>query len=162
MAGWTWSCSNTRTWSMALHRKHTNSFAEASVITLNKILSLVAQRCGTGLECKVAWFCWSYYRTTACLMMTTTTTTKKYSVFYKEFNMSLWTFTKVELAHLGIHWTPRNETDHIWCFRIAVSKLDVLDDFDEVKLGVAYRHNGKTLTSYPGECRWRHHQPNLR
>ncbi|XP_031565273.1 adenylosuccinate synthetase isozyme 2-like isoform X2 [Actinia tenebrosa] len=32
---------------------------------------------------------------------------------------------------------------------IAIAKLDVLDDFDEVKLGVAYLHNGRKLTSYP-------------
>lgn len=44
----------------------------------------------------------------------------------------------------------RNKTSYLWCFRIAIAKLDVLDDFDEVKLGVAYRHNGKKLTSYPG------------
>ncbi|KAK3753625.1 hypothetical protein QZH41_014732, partial [Actinostola sp. cb2023] len=32
---------------------------------------------------------------------------------------------------------------------IAIAKLDVLDDFEEVKIGVAYRHNNKVLQSYP-------------
>ncbi|XP_020897847.1 adenylosuccinate synthetase isozyme 1 A isoform X2 [Exaiptasia diaphana] len=32
---------------------------------------------------------------------------------------------------------------------LAVAKLDILDDFDEVKIGVAYRYNGKVLESYP-------------
>lgn len=29
--------------------------------------------------------------------------------------------------------------------------MDILDDFDEIKIGVAYRLNGKVLDSMPGE-----------
>uniref|UniRef100_H2YFX0 Adenylosuccinate synthetase n=1 Tax=Ciona savignyi TaxID=51511 RepID=H2YFX0_CIOSA len=32
---------------------------------------------------------------------------------------------------------------------IAVTKLDILDGFDEIKIGVAYKHNGKTLPLFP-------------
>jgi adenylosuccinate synthase len=32
---------------------------------------------------------------------------------------------------------------------IALTKLDVLDTFDEVKVCVGYRKNGETITSYP-------------
>jgi len=33
--------------------------------------------------------------------------------------------------------------------QLSLSKLDVLDDFDEIKVVVAYRHNGIDLPSYP-------------
>ena len=36
------------------------------------------------------------------------------------------------------------------CYSIALSKLDVLDTFDEIKIGVAYKLNGKNLESFPG------------
>lgn len=32
---------------------------------------------------------------------------------------------------------------------LAVTKLDILDDFEEIKIGVAYRHGGKLLESFP-------------
>jgi adenylosuccinate synthase len=32
---------------------------------------------------------------------------------------------------------------------IALTKLDVLDDFDEIKICVGYTINGKTVTSFP-------------
>jgi len=36
------------------------------------------------------------------------------------------------------------------CFSaLALAKLDILDDFDEIKIGVAYRLNGVLLDSYP-------------
>jgi len=34
-------------------------------------------------------------------------------------------------------------------FRICLTKLDILDSFDEVKIGVEYQLNGKTLDYYP-------------
>ena len=30
--------------------------------------------------------------------------------------------------------------------------MDILDDFDEIKIGVAYRLNGEVLESMPGGC----------
>ena len=33
---------------------------------------------------------------------------------------------------------------------IALSKLDILDTFEEVKIGVAYKLDGKNLESFPG------------
>ena len=33
---------------------------------------------------------------------------------------------------------------------IALTKIDVLDTFDEVKIGVSYKLNGKELQSIPG------------
>ena len=35
-------------------------------------------------------------------------------------------------------------------FRIAITKLDILDEFKEIKIGVAYRLNGQLLESFPG------------
>lgn len=37
----------------------------------------------------------------------------------------------------------------IFIFRICLTKLDILDSFDEVKIGVEYQLNGKTLNYYP-------------
>ncbi len=37
--------------------------------------------------------------------------------------------------------------------RIAVTKLDILDDFEELKIGVAYQREGKKLTKFPGKNR---------
>ena len=37
------------------------------------------------------------------------------------------------------------------CFSIALTKLDVLDDLKEIKIGVAYKHNGECLPAFPGE-----------
>jgi len=34
-------------------------------------------------------------------------------------------------------------------FRICLTKLDILDTFDEVKIGVEYQLNGKALNYYP-------------
>ena len=34
---------------------------------------------------------------------------------------------------------------------MALTKLDILDDFDEVKIGVSYRLNGQSITAIPGE-----------
>lgn len=34
-------------------------------------------------------------------------------------------------------------------FRICLTKLDILDSFDEVKIGVDYTLNGKALNYYP-------------
>ena len=34
---------------------------------------------------------------------------------------------------------------------IALTKLDVLDDLDEIKICVAYVHNGEALSSFPGK-----------
>ena len=33
---------------------------------------------------------------------------------------------------------------------LALTKLDVLDDIEEVKIGVAYKVNGKVINYYPG------------
>ena len=33
-----------------------------------------------------------------------------------------------------------------------MTKLDILDSFDEIKIGITYKLNGKTLDSMPGEC----------
>ena len=35
-------------------------------------------------------------------------------------------------------------------YSICLTKLDILDDFDEIKIGVAYKLDGKTLESMPG------------
>ncbi len=35
---------------------------------------------------------------------------------------------------------------------ICLTKLDVLDTFEEVKIGTAYKLDGKTLDSLPGEA----------
>nr|XP_026695136.1 adenylosuccinate synthetase isozyme 2 isoform X1 [Ciona intestinalis] len=32
---------------------------------------------------------------------------------------------------------------------VAITKLDILDGFDEIKIGVAYKHNGKPLPLFP-------------
>lgn len=38
------------------------------------------------------------------------------------------------------------------CFdSLAVAKLDVLDTFEEVKIGISYKHKGKVLDSFPGK-----------
>ncbi len=34
---------------------------------------------------------------------------------------------------------------------INLTKLDVLDDLDEIKIGVEYKHNGQLLTSFPAD-----------
>lgn len=41
-------------------------------------------------------------------------------------------------------------TIHFFTSSLAVTKLDILDDFDEIKIGVEYEIEGKTLTSPPG------------
>ena len=33
---------------------------------------------------------------------------------------------------------------------IAVTKLDVLDDLNEIKIGIAYKYRGERLPSFPG------------
>ena len=37
---------------------------------------------------------------------------------------------------------------------INVTKLDVLDQLDEIKIGVAYKHKGALLESFPGMSFW--------
>ena len=37
---------------------------------------------------------------------------------------------------------------------IALTKLDILDDFDEVKIGVSYRLNGQPISAIPGKWVW--------
>ena len=34
---------------------------------------------------------------------------------------------------------------------IALTKLDILDEFEDIKIGVAYSLNGKKLDSMPGK-----------
>lgn len=34
-------------------------------------------------------------------------------------------------------------------FRLAITKLDILDDFDEIKVGIQYKLNGKVIEHYP-------------
>ena len=34
--------------------------------------------------------------------------------------------------------------------RLAITKLDVLDQLAEIKIAVAYKYNGEILDSYPG------------
>ena len=36
---------------------------------------------------------------------------------------------------------------------LAVTKLDVLDDMDEIKICIAYEHKGKTITNFPAEIK---------
>ena len=36
------------------------------------------------------------------------------------------------------------------CYRIALTKLDILDVLDEIKVGVAYKINGKRIPHFPG------------
>ena len=33
-----------------------------------------------------------------------------------------------------------------------MTKLDVLDDLDEIKIGIAYKYRGERLASFPGMC----------
>lgn len=35
-------------------------------------------------------------------------------------------------------------------YSVALMKIDLLDSFDEIKIGVIYKHNGKVLDSFPG------------
>ena len=35
-------------------------------------------------------------------------------------------------------------------FSICLTKMDILDTFDEIKIGVAYKLNGELLDSMPG------------
>ena len=43
---------------------------------------------------------------------------------------------------------------------LAVTKLDVLDAFDAVKIGVGYRYRGEVLTDFPGDEQiWPHAEP---
>ena len=34
--------------------------------------------------------------------------------------------------------------------RLAITKIDVLDDFDEIKVAVDYKMNGEIIPSFPG------------
>lgn len=34
---------------------------------------------------------------------------------------------------------------------LVIAKLDILDTFEEVKIGVSYKHKGKVLDSFPGK-----------
>ena len=44
------------------------------------------------------------------------------------------------------------DVEKIFCFdSLAIAKLDILDTFEEVKIGVAYKHNGTVLKSFPGK-----------
>lgn len=38
-----------------------------------------------------------------------------------------------------------------WYDSINLTKLDILDDFDEIKVATAYEHNGKEITSFPAD-----------
>ena len=38
----------------------------------------------------------------------------------------------------------------IFDYRLAITKLDVLDQLAEIKIAVAYKYNGEILDSYPG------------
>ena len=40
-----------------------------------------------------------------------------------------------------------------FCFSICLTKLDILDDFEEVKIGVAYLLDGEKIESMPGKNR---------
>lgn len=42
-----------------------------------------------------------------------------------------------------------NESLNNFLCRIAVTKLDILDNLEELKIGVGYKLNGKALTRYP-------------
>jgi adenylosuccinate synthase len=35
-------------------------------------------------------------------------------------------------------------------FRLALTKLDILDGLSEIKIAVGYKHNGEKLESFPG------------
>ena len=38
-----------------------------------------------------------------------------------------------------------------FCFTsLVIAKLDVLDTFEEVKIGISYKHKGNVLESFPG------------
>ena len=42
---------------------------------------------------------------------------------------------------------------HVFIFRsIALTKIDVLDELEEIKVAVAYKINGVELPSFPGTC----------
>lgn len=44
----------------------------------------------------------------------------------------------------------------VYCliFSICLTKMDILDSFDEIKIGVAYKLDGKVLDSMPGMQRY--------
>lgn len=37
---------------------------------------------------------------------------------------------------------------------LAITKLDILDSFDEVKIGTYYKKNGERIEYYPGKLRY--------
>lgn len=39
--------------------------------------------------------------------------------------------------------------------RLALTKLDILDALDEIKVGVSYKLNGKRIPYFPGTWAWR-------
>lgn len=51
--------------------------------------------------------------------------------------------------------TTEKQSDFCFCvfffFRIALTKLDILDTLSEIKVGIAYTVDGKPLPSFPGE-----------
>ena len=41
---------------------------------------------------------------------------------------------------------------YVYSYRIAITKLDILDSFDEIKIGVAYKNKDDVkLENYPGK-----------
>lgn len=46
-------------------------------------------------------------------------------------------------------------------YRLAITKLDIFDDLDEVKIGVAYLKDGKKIDFFPGEMCYEIHSPFL-
>ena len=44
-----------------------------------------------------------------------------------------------------------NNVKSIFFDSLVIAKLDILDTFEEVKIGVSYRHKGKVLESFPGK-----------
>lgn len=43
----------------------------------------------------------------------------------------------------------------IFCFSIALTKLDILDEFEEIKICISYSIEGKKLPSFPGKSKWK-------
>ena len=56
-------------------------------------------------------------------------------------NYTIFNFHKIELKKKNLCF--------VFFFSLAITKIDVLDDFDEIKVAVDYKIDGKVLDSFP-------------
>ena len=50
---------------------------------------------------------------------------------------------------LDLFQCPEHVKDTALSCSLAITKLDILDDFDEIKVGIQYKLNGKVIEHYP-------------